>query len=200
MNWVDATILIVLALSALFGLLRGLVREVLGLLAWVGAAAAAAYFFPESQALARRAITDTDVADPVAFGAVFLVVLIALSLMARAAGGGVQRSALSGLDRTLGLVWGAARGAALIIAAYVLLGIYQPASDLWPPEVVEARSLPTIYRGAEWAVQRLPEQYRPFLPMPPPNQRARAVEWVRPRCDGACDAPARGIADAARAV
>ncbi len=171
MNGVDAVILLVVAISAMFGFLRGLVREVLGLAAWVAAAAAAVYFFPALQSIARRSIANPDIADPVAFGVAFLLVLIALSLIARALGGAVRRSALSGLDRTLGLVYGLARGAVFAIAAFILAGLWEP-PDQWPPEVLAARTLPSIYLGAEWITQRLPETYRPTLQAPSPEHRA----------------------------
>ena len=173
MNTVDAVILLVVAISAMFGFLRGLVREVLGLAAWVGAAFAAVYFFPSLQSVARAAISNPDIADPVAFGVAFLLVLIALSLVARAVGGAVRRSVLNGLDRTLGLFYGLARGAVFAIAAYLLAGVYEPA-DQWPQEVREARTMPTIYLGAAWVARQLPENYRPTLQAPSPEHRAAA--------------------------
>ena len=171
MNTVDAIILLVVAVSAMFGFLRGLVREVLGLAAWIGAAVAAVYFFPQLQSVARSAIANPDVADPVAFGVAFLVVLIALSLVARSVGGAVRRSALSGLDRTLGLIYGLARGGVFAIAAFILAGVWEPVEQ-WPREVLEARTLPSIYLGAEWVTQRLPENYRPTLQAPLPEHGA----------------------------
>ena len=171
MNTVDAVILLVVAISAMFGFLRGLVREVLGLAAWVAAAIAAYYFFPQLRLLVGRAITNPDIADPVAFGVVFVLVLIALSLIARALGGAVRRSVLSGLDRVLGLVYGLARGAVFAIAAFILAGLWEPVNQ-WPPEVLDARTLPSIYLGAEWITQRLPENYRPTLQPPSPEHRA----------------------------
>ena len=171
MNTVDGVILLVVAISAMFGFLRGLVREVLGLAAWIGAAVVAAYFFPQLDAIAGRYISNPDIAQPVAFGFAFLLVLIALSLVARMLGGAVRRSVLSGLDRLLGLLYGLARGAALAIAAFILAGLWAPV-DQWPPEVLEARTLPSIYLGAQWVTQRLPESYRPTLQAPSPEHRA----------------------------
>ena len=177
MNWVDVAVLTVVAFSALLGFMRGMVREVLGLIAWVGAAFAATWFFPQFQGVARRAIANPDVADPVAFGVVFLVVLIVLSLIARMLGGAVRRSALGGLDRTLGLVYGLARGGALIVAAYLIAGVIQPV-DRWPNEVLEARTLPSIYLGAVWVVQRLPAEYQPALPVPPTDRPTSSADLL----------------------
>jgi membrane protein required for colicin V production len=177
MNWVDIAVLLVVAFSGMLGLLRGMVREIFGLIAWAGAAVAAIWYFPQAQGIARKSIDNPDLADPVAFGVVFLVVLIALSLIARMLGGAVRRSALGSLDRTLGLLFGLARGVALLIAAYVIAGIVEPV-DQWPDQVLEARSLPSIYLGAAWVVQRLPDGYRPELSVPPAGRRASSAELL----------------------
>ncbi len=177
MNWVDIAVLTIIAFSALLGFMRGLVREVLGLLAWIGAGFAAMWFFPQVQGVFRRAIENPDIADPVAFGAVFLVALIVLSLVARVLGGAVRGSVLGGLDRTLGLVYGLARGAALMIAAYIIAGVVQPV-DHWPDQVLEARTLPSIYLGAVWVAQRLPADYRPSLPVPPTDRPTSSADLL----------------------
>jgi membrane protein required for colicin V production len=166
MNWVDVVVLTIVAFSGVLGFLNGMVREVFGLAAWIGAGVAAWYFFPDVQGLARQEITNPDVADPVAFGSVFLLVLIMLSLVARASGKLVRGSVLGGLDRTLGLVYGLARGGALMIAVYVIVGIAEP-MDRWPDQVLEARTLPSIYLGAVWVTDRIPDEYRPKLAVPP---------------------------------
>ena len=170
MNLVDGAVLLFVAFSGLMGFARGLVREVLGLAAWIGAGAAAYWLFPRTQPLAQSAIANPDIAAPVAFGGVFLVALIALSLVARLLGGAVRQSALGGLDRSLGVVYGLGRGAAVIVAAYVFASAIEPV-DHWPDAVLEARTLPSIYHAAAWATERLPEAYRPAM-RPPPAGRA----------------------------
>ena len=178
MNWVDGAVLVLVAFSGMLGFVRGMVREVFGLAAWIGAAVAAWWFFPDLQGVARRAIDNPDVADPVAFGGTFLVVLIVLSLVARVLGGAVRKSALGGLDRTLGLVYGLARGAAIVVAAYLIAGAVEPL-DRWPDQVLEARTLPSIYLGAAWVVQRLPEDYRPALVVPPAGRPTGSAELLQ---------------------
>jgi membrane protein required for colicin V production len=177
MNWVDIAVLTVVAFSALLGFMRGMVREVLGLAAWIGAGFAATWFFPQFQGVSRRLIENQDIADPVTFGVIFLVVLIVFSLVARAVGGAVRGSVLGGLDRTLGLVYGLARGAALMIAAYLIAGVVLPV-DRWPDQVLEARTLPLIYNWAGWVSQRLPADYRPALPVPPTDRPTSSADLL----------------------
>ncbi len=173
MNWVDLAVLGLVAVSGMVGFLRGLVREVLGVAAWVGAAAAAIASFGTVAPIVRGSIADPTAADAVALGAVFLAVLIVLWFVARAVSGAVQRSAVGGLDRTLGLVFGIGRGAALVVVAYILAGLVLPA-DQWPAPVLEARTLPTVYHGAAWAAAQLPPAYRPIV-TPPPAGRATSA-------------------------
>ncbi len=177
MNGVDVAVLLIVAFSAMMGFMRGLVREVLGLAAWIGAGVAAFVLFPRVQPMVRQVITNVDLADPVAFGGVFLVLLIVLSLLARSLGGAVRKSALGGLDRTLGLVYGLARGAVIMIAAYIGVGVVEP-MDNWPNMVLEARTLPSIYLGAVWVVERLPEAYRPVLGVPPAARTTNAADLL----------------------
>lgn len=179
MNWVDLIVLAVVALSGLAGVVRGLVREVLGLGSWIAAGVCAALAFTSwAQPLARRTIGNADIADPVAFGSVFLVVLIALNLFARFVSGAVRTSALGGLDRSLGLVFGLGRGAAVAIAAYILGGLAMP-PDTWPPVVLEARTLPATYRGAVWVADLLPADIRPQVAPPPAGRQATAEALLR---------------------
>jgi len=180
MNWVDLAVLALMLVSGLLGVLRGLVREVLGVVAWVAAAVVASPYgaFPYVAPWMRRQFPDPSVADTVAFGSVFLVALIILWLIVRSVSNAVRGSALGGLDRTLGLVFGIGRGAALLVVAYILLGIGL-AIEQWPGPLLEARSLPTIHRGAEWLALQLPPNYRPAVARPPLGRSTTAASLLR---------------------
>jgi membrane protein required for colicin V production len=158
MNGVDVAVLLVVAFSGVMAFMRGLVREVLGLAAWIGAGIAAFALFPRAQPLMRQTIPNPDIADPVAFGGVFLIVLIVLSVGAR-------------------IISGLARGAVIMIAAYIAAGTLEP-MDNWPSAVLEARSLPSIYLGAVWVVARLPEEMRPVLAVPPAGRTTTAADLL----------------------
>jgi len=107
---------------------------------------------------------------------IFVVALIVLMLVAHAIGRLVRRSAIGGLDRTLGLVFGLVRGAALIILAYIFVGLVKPV-DQWPEEVLQARSIDFVYDGAKWAVDHLPPGgFRAPPVYPPPAHRKTTAE------------------------
>jgi membrane protein required for colicin V production len=176
MTWVDFAVLGVIAVSALLAFMRGLVREVLGIGAWVGAGVAAAWALPLVRPQFHQWMGTSPWADPVAFVAVFVVALIVLILVAHAIGRLVRRSALGGLDRTLGLVFGLVRGAALVILAYIFVGLVKPV-DQWPEAVLQARSIGLVYDGAKWAADHVPPGSFHAPPVyPPPAGRKTTAE------------------------
>lgn len=180
MNWVDLVVLAVVALSGLLAFMRGLVREVLGLGAWVVAAVVASPYgaFPYVQPWVRQQFSDPTTADIVAFGGVFLIVLVVLWMIAGVISNAIRGSALGGLDRTLGLVFGLARGAVVLAVAYILVGIAIPVAQ-WPEPVVEARSLPLVHRGAVWIAEQLPPTYRPAVAAPPQGRPTTAASLLQ---------------------
>ena len=167
MNLVDVLVLVLMLLSAILGFTNGLVREVLGVGAWIGAALIAFWGFHSVQPLAHRLVTNQNLADPVGFGALFLAALVVLWVASRVLSRFVRGSLLSGLDRILGIFFGLARGAALLIIGYIVGGSLVPA-DQWPPAIRNARTLPYIYQGAVWAVRVEPSGWtKPSLQTPP---------------------------------
>jgi membrane protein required for colicin V production len=188
MTWVDLVVLAVLAVSGLLAFMRGFVREFLGLAAWIGAIVAAVWGLP----LLRPRLTEwmhrSPWIDPVGFVAIFLVSLIVLLLVARAIGRAARNSPLGGLDRTLGLVFGLVRGAALIIIAYIVAGMVVPVNQ-WPEPVQQARLLWPAFIGARWTVQQLPSDYRPRLYAPPPGRVTTAQALLQPMPQGSAIGP-----------
>lgn len=175
MTWVDGAFAAVLLVSAVLAFFRGLVREVLSLGAWAGAAAAG--FFARPYLLPHTAgLIDPEwAADAAGAGAVFIVALIILKLLTNAIADRVQDSSLGGVDRVLGLAFGAARGAVLLVAAYILAGMFAPETGAWPEPVKRARTLPLVAEGARIVVGKVPDAYRPRL-VPPPGPPGPTVD------------------------
>jgi membrane protein required for colicin V production len=171
MTSVDLAVLVVMVLSGLLAFSRGLIREVLSIGAWLGAAAVAMAGLPMIRPLVQPYVPAPEWTDPAGYIILFLISLIVFSLIAKAIGSAVRSSVISGIDRTLGLVFGLARGAVLAIAVYIVACMAVP-PDRWPDPVLESRSLPFIYTGAEWAARQIPKEYRPQVPPPPPSRQA----------------------------
>ena len=168
MTWVDLAIVGVIAVSAILAFIRGFSREALGVGSWLGAGAIAVWAFPFARERVKALVEKPDLVDPIAFLAVFFVALMVCLLVSHWIAALIRMSVLGGLDRSLGLVFGVLRGAALVVFAYVAFGMVVPV-DRWPPPVQQARALPLVFKGAQWAVEFLPNDYAPTL-QPPPSQ------------------------------
>ncbi len=177
MNWVDLVVIALVGLSCLLALYRGLLREVLGVGAWIAAAVCAFESFHFVQPQFRGWISSPDTADAAAFGSVFVITLVVLSVVANVVGGLVRGSVLGGVNRTLGMVFGLLRGAALVIFAYILAGSLVEV-DRWPAPVLQARTLPLAFQGSVWAVGLLPADWRPKVYPPPAGRDTRAADLL----------------------
>jgi membrane protein required for colicin V production len=85
---------------------------------------------------------------------------------------------LGGLDRSLGVLFGIARGVLLIIVAYIGGGMVI-APEHWPGPVRAARSVQYAYEGAAWLAGQLPQAYRPQVPLPPVGVQTRAADLLQ---------------------
>lgn len=181
MTWVDGVVLAVLAVSAVVAFFRGLVREALGVGAWIGAVLAALLLRePLAPLLERAGVEPPWVAEALGAAGVFLVVLLVLKLLIAAIARRVQDSVLGGVDRALGLVFGLARGAFLVVLAYILAGLVLPTPDRWPEAVRDARTLPLAAAGAGWLLAQLPPGIRPHLAEPPVRPAPTLEDLMRP--------------------
>ncbi|MGH7048070.1 MAG: CvpA family protein [Stellaceae bacterium] len=159
MNAVDLAVLVVIALSAVFAFARGFMREALSIVAWFGAALITLYGFAAADALLRRYITTPLLADLIAGAGLFLVALVVLTILTGYVAGFVSTSALSPIDRSLGLIFGVARGLVLVSLAYLVIDISLPQTDR-PDWLQQAKSEPLLAQGADWLRGLLPDTLR----------------------------------------
>ncbi len=178
MTWVDLAVLGVLAVSGVLALARGFVREVLGLGAWAGAAAFTYWGMPLARPRFEQWIASPEWVGVVTGAALFIGSLLLLMVLSGWIGSLVRASVLGGLDRTLGLVFGLARGALLVVAAYIAAQMVIPI-DQWPGAVLQARSLRPAYEGAAWVVAHLPPDARPLVRAPPVQKQTTAEDLFR---------------------
>jgi len=192
MTWVDLVVLGIVAVSGLLALARGFVREVLGLAAWAGAAAFTYWGMPLAAPQFRRWISSPEWVGVATGATLFIGSLLVLMLVSGWIGSIVRASALGGLDRTLGLVFGLARGALLIMFAYIAVGMVIPIEQ-WPGAVLGARSLPWTYDGAAWIVNRLPPDLRPHISPPPASKQTTAEQLLRAQPVGRAVGPSSRV-------
>ncbi len=159
-NAVDIIVLGIVVVSGLLAFARGLVREVLAIVGWVGAAIITLYGIPYIRPYIGLFVHQEQIILDVIGGTfIFIVTLVALSL----AGVGIARqisdSELSALDRSLGFVFGVARGMVLICLSYIVIIWALPPAD-HPRALRDARTLPLIDMGKELLTGLMPDSWR----------------------------------------
>jgi membrane protein required for colicin V production len=158
-NGLDIAVVAVIALSAIFAFARGFVREALSIIAWVGAALITYALFAQAKAFAIGFVQTPLLADLVAGAGLFIVSLIFLTIVTGVVAHSVRESPLSPIDRTLGLIFGLARGLVLVSLAYLVVDIAVPPTDR-PGWVKEAKSETFLQQGADLVRRVLPERLR----------------------------------------
>ncbi len=157
-NVLDGIILAVIVLSAIVGMVRGFVREILSLAAWIGAGWIALTFFGESSAYSRTLIENQVFADVVAGVGVFVVSLVILTIIARVIARLVQGSNMVGpLDRMLGMIFGVFRGGILVCLAFMFTALLVSEAESIPGWVKGSRLIPYVREGVEMLEQFIPD-------------------------------------------
>ncbi len=131
MNWTDLVILGIMLISALFSLKRGFVKEALSLITWVSAFVVARLFSGALDLLLERYIETPSIRIATAFAGLFVLMLIAGAIVSNLVAMLVSATGLSATDRVLGMGFGVARGA-LVVVVLVALAAQTPAvEDQW---------------------------------------------------------------------
>lgn len=130
MIWIDYVILGIIGLSALISLIRGFMREALSLAAWVLAFWVAWTFFRDL-AIHLEWLSVPSVRLAAAFALLFVVTLMIGALVNFLIGQLIDKTGLTGTDRLIGMVFGAARGAILVAILVWLAGLTPLPNDPW---------------------------------------------------------------------
>jgi membrane protein required for colicin V production len=173
MGWPDYAILAVIAISVLVGVLRGFIKEVFSLLVWAAAFLVAYQFGGDVAALMEDAVSLPSVRAAMGFVGLFVAVLLVGGLINYLLGRLVASTGLSGTDRLLGGVFGAARGLFLVVAVLLVAGFTPIPADPWWQE---SRSIARLMPLVDWAASWLPESFREHLDFEPPGATPTAPE------------------------
>jgi membrane protein required for colicin V production len=152
----DLVVLGVVFISALLAAIRGFTREVLAIGSWVAAAIAAYALHPFVLPYLKDYIPNAQLQLAAAIGAVFLVTLVIVSFLTVRISDLILDSKIGALDRTLGFLFGAARGLLIAVIAFVffdkLVGEKQQ-----PDWVRMAKLRPVLQAAGENLIALLPD-------------------------------------------
>ncbi len=121
LNNLDVIILIVVGISALIALSRGLVKEVLSIVGWVLGTVAIIYLMPVLTPFAKLYIESGWLAGIATALFILILFLIVWIMTTGRLVGKIRSSKLSNVDRLLGLFFGIARAFLLVVLFYILI-------------------------------------------------------------------------------
>jgi membrane protein required for colicin V production len=160
----DGIVLGVALFSAVLAMVRGFSREVLSVVSWVGSAYAAYKLYPFGVPYAKNLsfIHDDKFAIIGSAAVIFVVALIIISFITMRIADMIIDSRIGALDRTLGFIFGAARGILIIVVAVQFFNEWVP-KEKHPAWIAGAKSKPFLDDLGEKLKAALPEDIAALL-------------------------------------
>jgi membrane protein required for colicin V production len=179
----DIVLIVVMLVSGLLAMVRGFMREVLSITAWLLAAAATLYSYAKLLPLAKQYFNNDIVAAVAVVGGVFLVTLLVVSVLTIRISDMVLDSRVGALDRTLGFLFGLARGLVIVVVAFQFFTWLVP--DRSQPEWVRSAKSRVVLAGTgQWLMSMLPDD--------PESTILKKLKKPRPEDTDNPDAPPAG--------
>jgi membrane protein required for colicin V production len=152
----DIILFAVMMVSALLAMVRGFMREILSIASWIAAAGATLYAYPKLLPMAKGYFNNDMIATAAVVGGVFLGTLIVVSIITIKISDMILDSRVGALDRTLGFVFGLARGLVIVVVAFLFFVWLVP--DRSQPEWVRSAKSRVVLQGTgQWLISMLPE-------------------------------------------
>ncbi|WP_083941528.1 MULTISPECIES: CvpA family protein [Salinicola] len=152
LTWLDYAFLLVLTISMLAGFMRGLVREALGLGAWIVALLAARIFAKPIADLLEPYISHPDARLVLGFVLIIFVVVMVCGFIIRLLNAAIEWVGMGFFNRVAGAIFGLARGGAILVIVTVVIGL-TPLAQLQAWQQAQLR--PSFESLREWAVVQL---------------------------------------------
>ena len=131
MNQFDYLILAIIGFSGLLGLFRGLIKELMSLVAYIVAATAAVWWGPQASLWIEGWVANPLVRSAVAYLIVFILALLGVGLINMALSALIERTGLSTADHGFGMMFGLLRGIVLVLVLVTVAGYTQMPTESW---------------------------------------------------------------------
>ena len=152
----DIIVLAVMLLSGLLAMIRGFMREILSIAAWGAAALTTVYAFSKLLPTAKTYFNNDTVATVAVIAGVFIGTLIVVSIVTVRISDMILDSRIGALDRTLGFLFGLARGLLIIVVAFQFF-IWLVPEKSQPDWVSSAKSRVVLQGTGDWLKSLLPD-------------------------------------------
>ena len=134
----DILLLVVMLVSALLAMVRGFMREIFSIISWAAAAVVTLYFYKRLVPIAKQYIYNDLIATGAVVGILFLGTLLVVSIITIKISDAILDSRVGALDRTLGFLFGLARGPGTRNSCVTRLRYHARApwcADIWSAQV-----------------------------------------------------------------
>ncbi|CAM5412407.1 Pur regulon 18 kDa protein OS=Afipia felis OX=1035 GN=cvpA PE=4 SV=1 [Afipia felis] len=176
----DFIVLAVLLLSGLLAMIRGFVREILSITAWGAAALTTLYAYQKLLPTAKTYIASDTLATIAVVAGIFIVTLIVVSIITVRISDMILDSRIGALDRTLGFLFGLARGLLIMVVAFLFFAWLVPEKQQ-PDWVRGAKSRVVLQSTGDWLMSLLPDD--------PENTILKRFKKTKPEDEPADAAP-----------
>jgi membrane protein required for colicin V production len=156
MTLLDIILIGVMLISALLAMIRGFMREILSIAAWVIAAVATLYAYSRLLPWAKGYFNNDIIAAGAVIGGTFLGTLLIVSIITVRFSDMVLDSRVGALDRTLGFLFGLARGLVIVVVAFLFFAWLVPPRTQ-PSWVANAKSRVVLQSTGDWLISMLPD-------------------------------------------
>ena len=157
----DYIVVTIFVVSVALGVWRGVVGEVIALVAWILAFFAAKLFGADVAQLFFSGIVDPVMRLVAAWVAVFVVVLILMALLRLLLRGVLKALGLSLTDRLLGVIFGAARGLLIVLVLVAVGGMTMVVKEKWWTDAYFSAPLETaVMAGKPWLPPEVSKRIR----------------------------------------
>ena len=152
----DFILIGVMLVSAVLAMVRGFMREVLSIAAWIIAAGATLYAYGKLLPFAKSYFNNDYLATGVVVGGTFLLTLIVVSIITVKFSDMILDSRVGALDRTLGFLFGLGRGLIIVVVAFLFFAWRVPPRTQ-PGWVANAKSKVVLQSTGDWLMSMLPD-------------------------------------------
>jgi membrane protein required for colicin V production len=168
-------------ISGILAMVRGFMREILSIAAWLIAAGVTLYGYARVEVFVRDYVSNDLLAKGIAIGGLFLITLLIVSIFTVKISDLVLDSRVGALDRSLGFLFGLARGLIIMVVAFLFFQWLVPAKSQ-PDWVSKARSRVVLDATGAWLLSILPDDPETAIlkRLRPPRAGEEPLEPVRP--------------------
>lgn len=160
MVWVDYLIIGIIVISSGISIVRGFIKEVLSLFSWILSFWVALMFYSHLSTLFVSYIETPSIRYFVAFFILFVVTLVLGALVNHMISQLVEKTGLTGTDRSLGVVFGILRGVAIVTLLVLAAGATPMPNDNWWQNSL---LLEHFEKLAIWVRNLLPEETASYI-------------------------------------